>query len=295
MTALGAERDRRDVSSLIAVALGVAGVVRARCDAVPRQVRGLGPGVLAARDPVPGVRDLAARAVHAARQGPDPTARHLLGLGLHAVVIGHVVVALPYTILRSCRCSSGSACRSRGREGPRGEPRGTFRRVTLPLLMPALVSAFLSRSRCRSTSTRSPRSWPVRSRRGPSTCSRSCGCRASCPSCRGVLGGVRRVVVLVLAAEIGRRLAERRYGRESRRSPGLTALSEGAARLGSCRSPRRSASSGDRLPRPQRQGGAPREPARPARRGEPLFPGIVGLRGLGGARRSSAASSPATT
>ena len=66
------------------------------------------------------------------------------GLGTHVIVIGHVVVSLPFVILTSCPGSNGSARRGGGRAGP-GRERGvaTFRRVTVPLLMPAIVSAFL--------------------------------------------------------------------------------------------------------------------------------------------------------
>lgn len=66
------------------------------------------------------------------------------GLGVHALIIGHVVVSLPYTILtiapRLSRLGTGveEAARDLG-----ASPPGTFRRVTLPLLMPAVVSAYL--------------------------------------------------------------------------------------------------------------------------------------------------------
>ncbi|HET9672630.1 MAG TPA: ABC transporter permease, partial [Actinomycetota bacterium] len=66
------------------------------------------------------------------------------GLGIHAIVIGHVVVSLPYTILtiapRLERLSSRveEAARDLG-----ASPASTFARVTIPLLFPAIVSAFL--------------------------------------------------------------------------------------------------------------------------------------------------------
>jgi spermidine/putrescine transport system permease protein len=66
------------------------------------------------------------------------------GLGVHALIIGHVVVSLPYTILtiapRLSRLGKGveEASRDLG-----AGPSETFRRVTLPLLMPAIVSAYL--------------------------------------------------------------------------------------------------------------------------------------------------------
>ena len=66
------------------------------------------------------------------------------GLGMHAIVIGHVVVSLPFTILtlapRLERLSVDieEAARDLG-----ASPRSTFRRVTVPLLTPAIVSAYL--------------------------------------------------------------------------------------------------------------------------------------------------------
>lgn len=67
-----------------------------------------------------------------------------IDVGLHAVIIGHVVVALPYTILtilpllERLSTSLEEAAHDLG-----ASPWGTFWRVTFPLLMPALVSAFL--------------------------------------------------------------------------------------------------------------------------------------------------------
>ena len=66
------------------------------------------------------------------------------GLGIHAIVIGHVVVSLPYTILtiapRLERLSTNveEAARDLG-----ASPTSTFLRVTIPLLVPAIVSAYL--------------------------------------------------------------------------------------------------------------------------------------------------------
>ena len=66
------------------------------------------------------------------------------GLGMHAIVIGHVVVSLPFTILtlapRLERLSTHveEAARDLG-----ASPASTFRRVTIPLLTPAIVSAYL--------------------------------------------------------------------------------------------------------------------------------------------------------
>ena len=66
------------------------------------------------------------------------------GLGIHALVIGHVVVSLPYTILTIAPRLSGlgTSVEEAARDLGAG-PRETFRRVTLPLLMPAIVSAYL--------------------------------------------------------------------------------------------------------------------------------------------------------
>jgi spermidine/putrescine transport system permease protein len=67
-----------------------------------------------------------------------------LGLGVHAIVVGHVVVSLPYTILtiapRLDRLSTRveEAARDLG-----ASPASTFFRVTIPLLAPAIVSAYL--------------------------------------------------------------------------------------------------------------------------------------------------------
>jgi spermidine/putrescine transport system permease protein len=67
-----------------------------------------------------------------------------IGLGLHSVVIGHVVVALPFAVLTIVPLLEGlslsieEAARDLG-----ASPFGTFTRVTLPLLAPALISAFL--------------------------------------------------------------------------------------------------------------------------------------------------------
>jgi spermidine/putrescine transport system permease protein len=73
-----------------------------------------------------------------------PTFGVVIGLGIHAIVIGHVVVALPYAILtlvprlERISVSLEEAARDLGAGGLE-----TFRRVTLPLILPAVVSAFL--------------------------------------------------------------------------------------------------------------------------------------------------------
>ena len=69
---------------------------------------------------------------------------YFIGLGLHSVVIGHVVVSLPYTILtimpllERLSISLEEAAQDLG-----AGPWQRFRRVTLPLLAPALISSFL--------------------------------------------------------------------------------------------------------------------------------------------------------
>jgi spermidine/putrescine transport system permease protein len=139
-----------------------------------------------------------------------------IGLGLHAVVIGHVVVALPYTILtimpllERLSVSLDEAAKDLG-----ANPRETFRRVTLPLLMPALISAFLvaftlsfDEFAIASFLAGTQQTWPV-----------YLFAQLRVPSLLPQLIAVSSVVfiasmLLVLSAEIGRRLAERRYGSE---------------------------------------------------------------------------------
>jgi len=73
-----------------------------------------------------------------------PTLGIVIGTGIHAIVIGHVVVSLPYAILtlvprlERISVSLEEAARDLG-----AGAFGTFRRVTLPLILPAVVSAFL--------------------------------------------------------------------------------------------------------------------------------------------------------
>ncbi|MEX0984398.1 MAG: ABC transporter permease [Actinomycetota bacterium] len=137
-----------------------------------------------------------------------------IGLGLHAVVIGHVVVSLPYTILtimpllESLSTSFEEAARDLG-----AGPAQTFRRVTAPLLVPALVSAFLisftlsfDEYAIASFLSGTDPTWPVylfAQLRVPS----------QLPQLLAVSTVVLSVsVVLVLGAEIGRRRAARRLG-----------------------------------------------------------------------------------
>jgi len=138
------------------------------------------------------------------------------GLGLHSVVIGHVVVALPYTILtilpllERLSVSLDEAAKDLG-----ASPRETFRRVTLPLLMPALISAFLvaftlsfDEFAIASFLSGSQQTWPV-----------YLFAQLRVPRLLPQLIAVSSVVflgslLLILSAEIGRRLAQRRYGAE---------------------------------------------------------------------------------
>jgi spermidine/putrescine transport system permease protein len=139
-----------------------------------------------------------------------------LGLGLHSIVIGHVVVSLPYTaltimpLLERLSRSIEEAARDLG-----AGPWDTFRRVTLPLLMPALVSSFLiaftisfDEYAIASFLAGSQPTWPV-----------YLFAQLRVPSQLPILVAVSSIVLvasigLVLAAEVGRRVAERRYAGE---------------------------------------------------------------------------------
>ena len=140
-----------------------------------------------------------------------------IGLGLHAVVIGHVVVSLPYTVLTIMplleRLNVGleEAAKDLG-----ASPWQSFRRVTLPLL-PALVSAFMiaftlsfDEYAIASFLAGETPTWPV-----------YLFAQLRVPSQLPQLLAVSSVVLVaslgvVLAAEVGRRLAERRYGDDLR-------------------------------------------------------------------------------
>lgn len=139
-----------------------------------------------------------------------------IGLGLHAVVIGHVVVAIPYTILtvlpllERLSVSLDEAAKDLG-----ASPRETFRRVTLPLLAPALFSAFLiaftlsfDEFAIASFLAGAEQTWPV-----------YLFAQLRVPSLLPQLIAVSSIVFvasigLIVSAEVGRRLAERRYGRQ---------------------------------------------------------------------------------
>ncbi|GBC86381.1 Inner membrane ABC transporter permease protein YdcV [bacterium HR12] len=137
-----------------------------------------------------------------------------IGLGLHAVVVGHVVVSLPYTVLtimplleRLSR-SLDEAARDLGADAWQ-----TFRRVTVPLLMPAIVSSFLiaftlsfDEYAIASFLSGTQPTWPV-----------YLFAQLRVPSLLPQLVAVSSIVlvasvILVVSAEVGRRVAERRYG-----------------------------------------------------------------------------------
>jgi spermidine/putrescine transport system permease protein len=144
------------------------------------------------------------------------TAGVYIGLGLHAVVIGHVVVSIPYVILtimpllERLNVSLEDAAHDLGAGGWE-----TFRRVTLPLLMPALVSSFLiaftlsfDEFAIASFLAGSTPTWPV-----------YLFAQLRVPSQLTQLVAVSSVILVasllvVLAAEIFRRSVERRYGAE---------------------------------------------------------------------------------
>lgn len=139
-----------------------------------------------------------------------------IGLGLHAVVIGHVVVSLPYVILtimpllERLSVSLEEAAHDLG-----AGTWQTFRRVTLPLLLPALISSFLiaftlsfDEFAIASFLAGTQPTWPV-----------YLFAQLRVPSQLPQLVAVASVIligslVLVLSAEIVRRVVERRYGAE---------------------------------------------------------------------------------
>jgi spermidine/putrescine transport system permease protein len=139
-----------------------------------------------------------------------------IGLGLHAIVIGHVVVSLPYTILtimpllERLSVSLEEAAHDLG-----ASTWDTFRRVTLPLLLPALISSFLiaftlsfDEFAIASFLAGPQPTWPV-----------FLFAQLRVPSQLPVLIAVSSMILvaslmLVLAAEIVRRAMERRYGQE---------------------------------------------------------------------------------
>lgn len=137
-----------------------------------------------------------------------------IGLGLHSVVIGHVVVALPFAVLTIIPLLEGlslsieEAARDLG-----ASPWQTFARVTLPLLAPALLSAFLvsftlsfDEYAIASFLSGTTPTWPV-----------YLFAQLRVPSQLPQLLAVSSIVLvasvgLVLASELGRRASARRAG-----------------------------------------------------------------------------------
>ena len=139
-----------------------------------------------------------------------------IGLGLHAVVIGHVVVSLPYTILTIMPLLERLSVSLEEASHDLGAGTWqTFRRVTLPLLLPALVSSFMiaftlsfDEYAIASFLAGTDPTWPV-----------FLFGQLRVPSQLPQLVAVSSVILvfsmlLVVGAEIIRRLTARRYGRE---------------------------------------------------------------------------------
>lgn len=142
------------------------------------------------------------------------TTGYVIELGLHSVVIGHVVVSLPYTILtimpllERLSISLEEAAQDLG-----AGPWERFRRVTLPLLAPALVSSFLiaftlsfDEFAIASFLSGTQATWPV-----------YLFAQLRVPSQLPQLVAVSSVIffaslLLVLTAEIVRRITAKRYG-----------------------------------------------------------------------------------
>ncbi|MGH2636055.1 MAG: ABC transporter permease [Actinomycetota bacterium] len=144
------------------------------------------------------------------------TTGYVIGLGLHAVVIGHVVVSLPYTMLTIMPLLERLSVSLEDAAGDLGANAWQrFRRVTLPLLAPALFSAFLiaftlsfDEYAIASFLAGTSPTWPV-----------YLFAQLRVPSQLPQLVAVSSVILvasllLVLGAEIIRRVSARRYGEE---------------------------------------------------------------------------------
>ena len=217
--ALGRSAVVAGVSSVLAVGLGVAAsfaLVRRRFRAKP-VVSALVFSPLVIPYVVFGISLLVL--FTAADRFLADTTGTVIGLGLHAVVIGHVVVSLPYTVLTIMPLLEGlsTSYEEAARDLGAGSTQ-TFLRVTLPLLMPAVVSAFLiaftlsfDEYAIASFLSGTTPTWPVylfAQLRVPS----------QLPQLLAVATMVLSVsVVLVVGAEFGRRRSERRYGLASLR------------------------------------------------------------------------------
>jgi spermidine/putrescine transport system permease protein len=136
-----------------------------------------------------------------------------IGLGLHAVIIGHVVVSLPYAVLTIMPLLERLNVSLEEAAGDLGaSPWKTFWRVTFPLLFPALLSAFLialtlsfDEYAIASFLAGTDSTWPVflfGQLRVPS----------QLPQLVAVSSVILVVsVVLVVGAEVGRRVSEKKY------------------------------------------------------------------------------------
>ncbi|MEX2273993.1 MAG: ABC transporter permease [Actinomycetota bacterium] len=149
------------------------------------------------------------------------TTGNYIGLGLHAVIIGHVVVSLPYTVLaimpllERLSVDLDEAAKDLG-----ANAWGAFRRVTLPLLLPAIVSAFaiaftlsFDEYAIASFLAGTDPTWPV-----------YLFAQLRVPSQLPQMLAVSSLVLLaslgiVAAAEIGRRVAASRYETEAPDAP----------------------------------------------------------------------------
>jgi spermidine/putrescine transport system permease protein len=139
-----------------------------------------------------------------------------IGLGLHAVVIGHVVVSIPYVILTVMPLLERLSLHLEEAAHDLGAGTwGTFRRVTFPLLLPALISAFLisftlsfDEFAIASFLAGNSPTWPV-----------YLFAQLRIPSQLPELVAVASLILisslfLVLVAEVVRRVVEARYGAE---------------------------------------------------------------------------------
>ncbi|HZB01705.1 MAG TPA: ABC transporter permease [Actinomycetota bacterium] len=132
------------ISSVFAVSLGVL----ASYAIVRRRFRGKGPvsGLLISPLVIPYVVFGIALLIlfRAVDDFLIPRFGIFFGLGAHAIVVGHVVVSIPYTILTIAPRLERLSLRIEEAARDLGaSPASTFVRVTLPLLVPAIVSAYL--------------------------------------------------------------------------------------------------------------------------------------------------------
>ncbi|MGE5226439.1 MAG: ABC transporter permease [Planctomycetaceae bacterium] len=144
------------------------------------------------------------------------TTGSFIGFGVQTVAVGHVVVSLPYAILTILPLMERlSVTLEEAAQDLGANAWSTFRRVTLPLLFPALVSAFLiaftlsfDEYAIASFLAGTTPTWPVylfAQLRVPS----------QLPQLIAVSTVILAIsVLLVLAAEIGRRVSERKYAGE---------------------------------------------------------------------------------